>query len=377
MNDTVEHDDSDLTGWNDRDEEVPSLLEVRYRAVLRLLPASYRADREEEMVDTYLECNAAAGDPDTLRPTLPEVLSIAALAVRVRLGGVGAAPRYFAWGQTVRLVALLGLLGHAAFNVIGVYYVLDLNGVLGPPPDLGVPYETAFGPPGSWIRIWFSLTTVLMLVWIPAFVLLVLGHRRAAKVFALFAAAPTIAGLARSIARVARDAGPWEGVWISLSQGLLVLLPVLALLAGFHRDAPAVRDAGRWLAGMGALAAATLGAVLLAGNSLYFVGWLDGVGPLCLLLIGAGLLQAGVHLFMPSRRDPVWPTALMILALPVLAARLSTVHYLTGLSSADADGAVIVYLETAMLAAVSLVLPVLAYLSLRRIPRSTLPSVDR
>ena len=65
-----------------------SVLEDRYRSVLRMLPASYRAVWEEEMVSTFL----ASMDPDDIdeaefradfgRPGFSEVASVAGLAVR-------------------------------------------------------------------------------------------------------------------------------------------------------------------------------------------------------------------------------------------------------------------------------------------------------
>ncbi|GAA0374752.1 hypothetical protein GCM10009530_26600 [Microbispora corallina] len=68
-----------------------SLLEDPYRRVLRLLPASYREGREEEMVAAFLEGSPGAGD--NARPRWPEVASVAALAIRVRLGGPGSQGR--------------------------------------------------------------------------------------------------------------------------------------------------------------------------------------------------------------------------------------------------------------------------------------------
>ena len=60
-----------------------SLLESRYRRVLRLLPEGYRRAWEEDMVSTFL---ASAGGNDHARPSLAEQLSVLALAVRLRLG---------------------------------------------------------------------------------------------------------------------------------------------------------------------------------------------------------------------------------------------------------------------------------------------------
>ena len=76
-----------------------SVLEDRYRAVLRVLPASYRAVWGEEMVSTFLD-STRTGDPeddeflaDFGRPSMSEVVSVVVLAVRVRLAGPAVAPR--------------------------------------------------------------------------------------------------------------------------------------------------------------------------------------------------------------------------------------------------------------------------------------------
>src|SRR5712691_13419723 len=66
-------------------------LEVRYRSLLRVLPAGYRETWEEEMVATFLE-SMATDDPDRAgyladfgRPSWSEVASVLALAVQLRL----------------------------------------------------------------------------------------------------------------------------------------------------------------------------------------------------------------------------------------------------------------------------------------------------
>jgi hypothetical protein len=99
----------------------PGRLEERYRGVLRLLPAGYRARWEEEMVAAFLE-SMERDDPDEAeflrdygRPSWSEMGSVAALAVRLRLGGAGT-PRSAAWGAAVRLAALIALLATAAFQ---------------------------------------------------------------------------------------------------------------------------------------------------------------------------------------------------------------------------------------------------------------------
>ncbi|MEV6294546.1 hypothetical protein AB0M41_29835 [Streptomyces sp. NPDC051896] len=94
-----------------------TLLEARYRTVLRLLPAYYRREREEEMVETYLE-DLDRDTQDQSRPTLGEVASIAALAVRSRLGAAGAPRRYVLLGSGARLFALAAVLFLAASAVV-------------------------------------------------------------------------------------------------------------------------------------------------------------------------------------------------------------------------------------------------------------------
>ena len=89
-----------------------SQLEERYRTVLRILPADYRAAWEDEMVATFL-AGMARDDPEEAgyvadygRPSWPEVASVVALAVRLRLGG--ASPRHRAWRDAFGRIALIG-----------------------------------------------------------------------------------------------------------------------------------------------------------------------------------------------------------------------------------------------------------------------------
>jgi hypothetical protein len=70
-------------------------LERRYRRVLRLLPGWYRELREEEMVAAFLD-SWLTGDPEAdeyiskaAGPSSAEVARVAALAVRMHLGGAG------------------------------------------------------------------------------------------------------------------------------------------------------------------------------------------------------------------------------------------------------------------------------------------------
>ena len=75
-------------------EPQPSMIEQRYRSLLRLLPASYRLAWEEDMVATFL-ASVHSDDPEEAelvaelgRPGLAEVASVLALAVRLRIPGL-------------------------------------------------------------------------------------------------------------------------------------------------------------------------------------------------------------------------------------------------------------------------------------------------
>ncbi|MDQ6839086.1 MAG: hypothetical protein M3137_12350, partial [Actinomycetota bacterium] len=103
-------------------------VESHYRTVLRLLPAWYRKEREEEMVATFLEDNAELDDLEAEYrwPRWSEMAGVVGAAIRLRLGGADAPPRSIAWGETGRLVALLGLLAYSTLTVLGCAAVAGL-----------------------------------------------------------------------------------------------------------------------------------------------------------------------------------------------------------------------------------------------------------
>ncbi|MFI6903587.1 hypothetical protein ACIBKY_20145 [Nonomuraea sp. NPDC050394] len=199
-----------------------SLLEFHYRNVLRMLPASYRAEREEEMVAAYLEYAGDVPDEANPKPRWDEVLSVVGLALRVRLAGASGPPVYFAWGETVRMVALFGL---------------GLQAMLSAPALPLLPAmsenEQFFGAAGSADRL-FNIGEVLLgNLWLVAFVALARGAVRTAKTAAVLAfgwsfLVPVVSG--------------WRAME-TFGVGFVVLsaVPVLALLFGYHRDVPPPR----------------------------------------------------------------------------------------------------------------------------------------
>ncbi|MFD1547902.1 hypothetical protein [Nonomuraea guangzhouensis] len=276
--------------------EVNELLEQRYRTVLRLLPRSYRAEREEEMVAAFME-GGEVSDEDNPRPGWGEIASVLALSTRVRLGGAGAIPRFVVWGAAVRLVATLGLAFHAA---AGAFTLTSL----------------AFAAPGSMTQ---PLGVLAAALWVPAFVLMMRGHVRTAKPVALAAGAAALAELAA-----------WQiagGLFVPLdvvSPVLNVVVPLAALFAGFHGDVPPVRRA--WPPTLLPLAAGlVLRAVVLAllapalGKVPLLWPWLDLMGLASVVLVVAGIVCLG------RRLPPYVPLALAILGTLMLPSRLSVV----------------------------------------------------
>ncbi|MFJ9820135.1 hypothetical protein ACIRU3_33675 [Streptomyces sp. NPDC101151] len=209
-------------------------LESRYRAVLRLLPVYYRREREEEMVETYL-WDVDRDTQDQSRPTLGEVASIAALAVRSRLGAPGAPRRYVLLGSAVRLFALFAVLIQAAAAVVDL--VLELTWAAGRGGAERHMFLSQFTDQGLLTAVVTAAQWILPLLWTVAYFALLHDRRRLARAAALLAAVPTLWPLL----------GPLTGATVpsdpafATAFGLLAWLPALALCAAHHRDAPPAR----------------------------------------------------------------------------------------------------------------------------------------
>lgn len=274
-----------------------SLLEERYRALLRLLPAAYRAEREEEMVAAFLE---AARDADELaRPSRAEQLGVLDLALRVRLGGVGAPARAFVRGETVRLIALLGVLAQAAW-VGHAWLVSGLDRLFGAS-------QVALEMTGD-RSLGLLLAMAGEAAWVALPVLLVTGRYGPARLLVL----PVLAWEGyRMYAGGTLFFGPAEPLRDAYLAALLLLAvaPALAVAAGFHRDAPPV--SARWLTvGLPAgVAALTAGAYLMPWGMQPELGY------------GVALLAAGVCCLRRWTGTPQLPLALASLAVPVLVAQ--------------------------------------------------------
>ncbi|GAA3420810.1 hypothetical protein [Streptosporangium vulgare] len=335
-----------------------SLLEDRYRRWLRLLPASYRAEREEEMVSVFLEGSPGVSDDDGPRPRWSEIASVAVLAVRVRLGGAGhPAPRFLAWGETVRLVALLGLGLQAFLGALAATSTLRTYGMIGTVDPL---LAQVAGPPGSPGRLAAILGGLAGVLWFAPLAALLAGRPRAARALALLALVLEVPGLIQVFLTVFSSLSTFSGLPVfsglpafsgltvfpwSVPAGLLPpLVTVLALWAGFHRDARPVRRP-LWLLlpplAAGAALVALYEAVASPTTVAWIWPWLDLPGLVSVLIMGAGAAYACVHAYAPDRRTPSWPLALAVLALPVLCVRLAGLNYDVGIGFVDETSRII------------------------------------
>ncbi|WP_406322629.1 hypothetical protein [Streptomyces sp. NBC_00519] len=209
-----------------------TLLETRYRTVLRLLPAYYRRDREEEMVEVYL-WDVDQEMQDQSRPTLGEVASVAALAVRSRLAATGAPRQYVLLGSAVRHFAVFAVLLQAAAAVVDRVLNLTWSSTHGV-GDWEM-FLSGFTGRGPLIGVAEAAEWTLPLLWTVGFFALLRDRRRLAQASVLLAALPTLWPF---VAPLVTELAPPEP-WFATTTALFAWLPALALCAAYHRDAPA------------------------------------------------------------------------------------------------------------------------------------------
>ena len=294
-------------------------LERRYRRVLRLLPGWYREKWEEDIVATLLD-GWLTGDQEAdeyiskaARPEWAEVASVVCLAARLYLGGAGTPRRYFAWGQAIRRAALTVILVHATLALdvlVRTAWSRRMFGFPAPPASL-----VTASPAGVWPTVFQAAGYA----WIVAFVVLVLGHYRIARVLAALAIVPDLVFLLQGQFTGTLPApaiGPWA-FWV-----LVNLAPVAALTA-FHRDAPPIAR-GRWLLALPAAYLLVYGPLLVllaTGNA----AWRPDFPGLCCILVALACLAHAPRAW--SRRadgSGVWSLTLTLLAAVAGAYRILT-----------------------------------------------------
>jgi hypothetical protein len=347
-----------------------TVLETRYRRLLRVLPEDYRAAWEEEMVGTYLQSQATADEAEAEylaefgRPAWSEVASVVGLAVRLRLpllrhhvGGVEAAPRQRAVGDAVRVVALLGLLTQAAMAAVALVMQLWLAGrVPGVSPPTGAWVGARSGP-------WPTFLIVLGFAAVPAYLALVTGRWPVARVLAAVS-------VGAALALAGTDVIAGDPIMLTRVLALLVDALLLAALWAFHGTAPGVHRRP-WLLALPATVAVVGGLVTVTGvvgPALWLLDW----PALGCVAVAAGLAASLVR----PARGAAWPLALTALAATVLAQRLLTIAEFAGHSTPNQHDAVIVagLVEAAAVAMVGLPVALRARRELRRLPAAGPPA---
>lgn len=287
---------NDQPGQSPTDLFVQSPLEGRYRRLLQVVPADYRALREQEMVDTFLVSRCAA-NPEladlTMRlgwPGAREVASVLGLAVRVRWLGVAAPERARVRAGALHIAVL------AALTVLAVLAASALLNQIcfaaGHPEYGGVPIL-------SWQTVdalWAAVQDWSYLFWIVALVAVLSGRPRWAQ---------WLSAVPLTITVIATVDLPWsvESWPILASCWALILIEsvVLVGLTSFAHGAP-VANHRRWMT------AAAAGILALSAIGAATVIWPDARFPLGLTLIDesglwcAAATVAAVVLFIRRAR---------------------------------------------------------------------------
>jgi hypothetical protein len=290
-------------------------LERRYRSLLRVLPRPYRETWADDMVATFLQ-SMATDDVDGAefvaefgKPNWAEVVSVMALAIRLRLGGEGSSARYFAWGTAVRLVVLVGLLVNALLASASVELLFwDAGSISWLPVPGGV-------SPADPLLIAGNLAGLL---WLVAFFATVFGHRRAAAIFGSLAVVPGIVAAVSATMEWAVNGGPGFvlAMWVSVVVNILLMLALMA----FHQDAAAVSHRP-WLLALGVGVVVNplpIFAVLTPPDELLPLDWPG-------LCTWAVVVVALVYLVVPAVRSPARSLALALLVAIAFVLRAVTV----------------------------------------------------
>jgi len=339
-----------------------TVLEDRYRSVLRLLPSSYRQMWEDDMVATFLE-SMATDDVEEAeyvaefgRPSVSEVAAVAALAARLRLGGADAEPRSFAWGEAVRRMVLVVLTIQAAVITMDLFEELWRTGAISWLPEPGK--ALVLGPAST--GVWDILLAHGGLFWVIAYFALVFGERRGATVLAYI-------GFGLLLTSVTLDlVGGGASVTLTTMFDLAVSALLVLGLASFHAGSPPVRRRP-WLIAFGiAILFGAVPEVVFLSRTVSDPILLDWAGATCIVTVVATLVHLLGPAFGRTRVAPTWSLALSLIVPIVLGQRIVS---LIDLGVADPIPG---HPETMVLAGVEAFLVLAVLLPLVRLGRQTL-----
>jgi hypothetical protein len=241
-----------------------SRLERRYRLLLRTLPAGYRERWGEEMTATFLDAEFAGPDPDLRAeygsPGWAEIAAVLRLAVLLRLSPHSADRRVARRGDAIGAAAVCLVLVQAVVGVLGAVSLLWAAQRL--------PLQVGARPPALWA---FAASG---LVWVGAFVALLLGRPRTARGFGVL-------GVVFAVVSFVFAPG-----WTAAASALLVAATVLGLGAVRRPGDESGVDPARHrslLVGVG-VGAVGVAAVLAAAARAAGIDWAAVIGLLTLAL---------------------------------------------------------------------------------------------
>lgn len=269
-------------------------LEGRYRSLLRMLPEHYRRRWEEDMVSTFMQQMHSEDEDENAylelfgHPPAAEVIAVAALAVKLRLGTEKRVGRSAVTGDGVRLAVLIWLMITAWASLGEIVFALSPAGR------------------GSFMRVWRLLVAVSA---VGAFVALGFDRRSVAKVLAVGAF-----GGRYLTERIAGLDDPFGFPhWIYVTVLLVTVLMLVALLVAFNKEAPTIGSSKGWLTVFGAAAPLFLVEALLR-NAGVVLGRFN-----LFMLVQAGIMVAGVIMIVMSRRPNTRVPTYQVLALALIA----------------------------------------------------------
>jgi hypothetical protein len=224
------------------------------------------------------------------------------IAVRLRIGGAGIAPLTVVWEEIVRALRLVALVMLLLWAVVAIWTVWRnpwlANDIPWFPPPADVPALSW----GGWDLAW----SVVGLLSVAAYVALVFGRWRAARLFAVLAFMPFVGFAVRDTL----EGWPVLALWSDVLVAALLLLT----LAVFHRDTPPVRPRP-WLialaVGVALTPAAELASLILPMGSQWLLAW-PAVN--CVLIVAAALVYLVSQAF-GCGPAPSWALALALLSL--------------------------------------------------------------
>ncbi|MGK5741454.1 hypothetical protein [Micromonospora sp. URMC 103] len=247
------------------------------------------------------------------------------------------------------------MLTHAIMITTSIAVSLWLSGKL---PWLPTPAsEWAISSPPS---IWHTAWNLASYAWLPAYIALVLGHRRVAQAVALLAIMPP--AITTAVEQATGD------VPLSVSPWAILLIDVVLLIAmsAFHHGAPPV-PRRPWLLALPVgilLVPVPLFTIQATTPTLRLLDW---PGLSCAAVTAAMVIHLTVRVSRRRPRTLPWSLALTLLAVATLALRTATLPDYSD-QAQHTTLATIASVQAIAVLAVGVPLAVLAIRALRRLP---------